>query len=182
MYDFDTVVDRRNTGSLKWDVAKNELPMWVADMDFPAPQPVLDALRQRVDHGVVGQVGQAIDLAQQRVERKRDIRGGADAGFDDFKAVIGREGFVSFDGREGIDLAGRVEDADLLRIRQHGADGGQLRGDGQRVGSAGHCADCLAVRIGKTGGKGIGNGGEDRRNVTRGIVAGLRHRRGNTYH
>ena len=34
MYDFDTVVDRRNTGSLKWDVAENELPMWVADMDF----------------------------------------------------------------------------------------------------------------------------------------------------
>ena len=28
MYDFDTVVDRRNTGSLKWDVAENELPMW----------------------------------------------------------------------------------------------------------------------------------------------------------
>ena len=34
-YDFDTVVDRRNTGSLKWDVEPNELPMWVADMDFP---------------------------------------------------------------------------------------------------------------------------------------------------
>ena len=34
MYEFDTVVDRRNTGALKWDVAKNELPMWVADMDF----------------------------------------------------------------------------------------------------------------------------------------------------
>ena len=33
-YDFDTVVDRRNTGSLKWDVRENELPMWVADMDF----------------------------------------------------------------------------------------------------------------------------------------------------
>ena len=33
MYDFDTVVDRRNTGSLKWDVAENEPPMWVADMD-----------------------------------------------------------------------------------------------------------------------------------------------------
>ena len=36
MYDFDTVVDRRNTGSLKWDVAENELPMLVADMDFPS--------------------------------------------------------------------------------------------------------------------------------------------------
>ena len=33
-YDFDTVVNRRNTDSLKWNVAENELPMWVADMDF----------------------------------------------------------------------------------------------------------------------------------------------------
>ena len=31
-YDFDTVVNRRGTDSLKWDVADNELPMWVADM------------------------------------------------------------------------------------------------------------------------------------------------------
>ena len=33
-YDFDKITDRRNTGSLKWDVSENELPMWVADMDF----------------------------------------------------------------------------------------------------------------------------------------------------
>ena len=39
-YDFDTVVNRRNTDSLKWNVAENELPMWVADMDFKtAPEP-----------------------------------------------------------------------------------------------------------------------------------------------
>ena len=37
-YDFDTVVNRRNTDSLKWNVAENELPMWVADMDFKIPQ------------------------------------------------------------------------------------------------------------------------------------------------
>ena len=34
MYNFDKIIDRRNTNSLKWDVAENELPMWVADMDF----------------------------------------------------------------------------------------------------------------------------------------------------
>ena len=34
MYDFDHIMDRRNTASLKWDVKENELPMWVADMDF----------------------------------------------------------------------------------------------------------------------------------------------------
>lgn len=43
MYDFDTVVDRRNTGSLKWDVAENELPMWVADMDFKTAPQIIDA-------------------------------------------------------------------------------------------------------------------------------------------
>jgi bifunctional pyridoxal-dependent enzyme with beta-cystathionase and maltose regulon repressor activities len=33
-YDFDKLTDRRNTGALKWDVSENELPMWIADMDF----------------------------------------------------------------------------------------------------------------------------------------------------
>lgn len=59
-YDFDRPIDRRNTNSLKFDFAVEQgrpadvLPLWVADMDFPAPQPVLDALRQRVDHGIFG--------------------------------------------------------------------------------------------------------------------------------
>ncbi len=53
-YDFDAVVDRRNTGSLKWDVKETELPMWVADMDFPAAPEIRAALRARVDHGVFG--------------------------------------------------------------------------------------------------------------------------------
>ena len=35
-YDFDRLTQRRGTGSLKWDVEERELPMWVADMDFPA--------------------------------------------------------------------------------------------------------------------------------------------------
>ena len=33
-YNFDLDVNRRGTDSMKWDVAENELPMWVADMDF----------------------------------------------------------------------------------------------------------------------------------------------------
>ena len=48
MYDFDTVVDRRNTGSLKWDVAENELPMWVADMDFKTAPQIIDAISERM--------------------------------------------------------------------------------------------------------------------------------------
>ena len=39
---FDEMIDRRNTASLKWDVEENELPMWVADMDFATASCVLD--------------------------------------------------------------------------------------------------------------------------------------------
>ena len=53
-YDFDTVVDRRNTGSLKWDVKDGELPMWVADMDFMTAPEIREALLDRVKHGVFG--------------------------------------------------------------------------------------------------------------------------------
>ena len=59
-YDFDKVIDRTNTNSLKYDFAVERgrpadvLPLWVADMDFPAPQPVLDALQKAVAHGIFG--------------------------------------------------------------------------------------------------------------------------------
>lgn len=52
--DFDRIVDRRDTGSAKWEWYGDALPLWVADMDFPAPEPVIEALRQRVAHGVFG--------------------------------------------------------------------------------------------------------------------------------
>lgn len=53
-YDFDTPVNRRGTASLKWDVAPDELPMWVADMDFAAAPPIREAMEKRVAHGVFG--------------------------------------------------------------------------------------------------------------------------------
>lgn len=53
-YDFDTVCDRRNTASLKWNVAENELPMWVADMDFKTAPEVIAELQMRLSHGVFG--------------------------------------------------------------------------------------------------------------------------------
>lgn len=46
-YDFDQVVDRRNTNSYKWNVKENELPMWVADMDFPAAPEIRKALQEQ---------------------------------------------------------------------------------------------------------------------------------------
>ena len=53
-YDFDTPVDRRGTFSLKWDIAENELPMWVADMDFRTAPEILSAMQQRLDNGIFG--------------------------------------------------------------------------------------------------------------------------------
>ena len=53
-YDFDTVINRRNTNSLKWDVVEGELPMWVADMDFPTAPEVQTAIRKRASHGIFG--------------------------------------------------------------------------------------------------------------------------------
>jgi iduronate 2-sulfatase len=53
---FASCPDRHGTGSEKWDryAGRDVLPMWVADMDFPAPAEVLAALHDRVDHGVFG--------------------------------------------------------------------------------------------------------------------------------
>lgn len=53
-YDFDSPTDRRRTYSLKWEVAENELPMWVADMDFPAAPEITRAISERAAHGVFG--------------------------------------------------------------------------------------------------------------------------------
>lgn len=53
-YDFDTLTDRRGTNSLKWDVPENELPMWVADMDFETAPEIREALKKRVEHGIFG--------------------------------------------------------------------------------------------------------------------------------
>ncbi len=55
-YNFDQIINRKDTASLKWDKYKNTdiIPMWVADMDFKAPQPILDILEQKIKHGIFG--------------------------------------------------------------------------------------------------------------------------------
>src|SRR5437762_13355716 len=51
-YDFDRAVERRNTDSNKWrKYGPDVVPLWVADMDFQSPEPVIRALRERVEHG-----------------------------------------------------------------------------------------------------------------------------------
>ena len=53
-YDFDKIIDRRGTNSLKWDVPEKELPMWVADMDFETAPEIQKAILDRAAHGVFG--------------------------------------------------------------------------------------------------------------------------------
>ncbi len=53
-YDFDRPIDRRNTGSVKWDVGENELPMWIADMDFETAPAVKEAIMKTAERGVFG--------------------------------------------------------------------------------------------------------------------------------
>lgn len=56
VFDFERHIDRRGGDSLKWNryAGRDVLPLWVADMDFAAPPAVLDALRRRIDQGVLG--------------------------------------------------------------------------------------------------------------------------------
>jgi cystathionine beta-lyase len=52
---FDRVFDRRDTDSLKWRMYPEDvLPMWLADMDFRSPEPVIRALHDRIEHGFFG--------------------------------------------------------------------------------------------------------------------------------
>ena len=53
-YDFDQVIDRSGTYSMKWNTLQNELPMWVADMDFQTAPEILTELQKRLSHGVFG--------------------------------------------------------------------------------------------------------------------------------
>ncbi len=59
-YNFDQIIDRRNTGCIKYDSASKRmgrddlLPMWVADMDFSLPDEILDVLHSRISHGIFG--------------------------------------------------------------------------------------------------------------------------------
>ena len=54
LYNFDEVIDRRDTGSLKWHYSDDTIPLWVADMDFKAAPPILNAIEQAVQHGILG--------------------------------------------------------------------------------------------------------------------------------
>ncbi|MGQ9683776.1 MAG: MalY/PatB family protein [Anaerolineae bacterium] len=68
--DWDATIDRRHSDSIKWThYPEDVLPLWVADADFPSPEPVLQALQRRVAHGVFGYGAAPRDLIMLLVER-----------------------------------------------------------------------------------------------------------------
>jgi cysteine-S-conjugate beta-lyase len=73
-FDFDTVPSRQGTDSLKWGryQGRDVIPMWVADMDFPAPAPIIEALHRRVEHGIFGYASVPAELVQVVVARMRE--------------------------------------------------------------------------------------------------------------
>ena len=72
-FDFETRIDRRDTSSIKWDWDRkltgrdNLLPFWVADMDFRSAEPVMKALRARLDHGIFGYTARPESLDEAMV-------------------------------------------------------------------------------------------------------------------
>lgn len=76
IYDFDELIDRRSSESVKWHTYDEDvLPMWVADMDFVSPQPVIQALRERLNHAVFGYPKQMPETHQVIINRLADLYG-----------------------------------------------------------------------------------------------------------
>lgn len=78
-FDFDRIIDRRSLPSEKWGryAGRDVLPLWVADMDFAAPQAVIEALHRRIDHGVFGYTDAWTSLVEAVVEGLRRDHGWA---------------------------------------------------------------------------------------------------------
>jgi cystathionine beta-lyase len=73
-YNFDEIIPRRITDSEKWNFYDQDvLPFWVADMDFKSPQPVIDALHQRVSHGIFGYPSDNLALKESICNRMENL-------------------------------------------------------------------------------------------------------------
>lgn len=73
-YNFDTVINRRGTNAIKHDIFDDEavIPLWVADMDFPAPDAVIQALKSRLEHPIFGYsfaIPKLREILQERLAR-----------------------------------------------------------------------------------------------------------------
>ncbi len=73
-YNFDQILERRQTNSIKWNLFDPDvLPMWVADMDFLTPAPILQSLQKAVEHGVFGYDYADQSLAKAVVQRMKQL-------------------------------------------------------------------------------------------------------------
>ncbi len=71
-HNFDAAIDRQHSDSEKWNhFDADVLPLWVADMDFRSPEPVVEAIRERVEHGVFGYGRDPQTLREVIVERMK---------------------------------------------------------------------------------------------------------------
>jgi len=99
-HNFDQVIDRRHSDSIKWHYYDEDvLPLWVADMDFNSPEPVVRALRERIEHGVFGYGTEPKELRDLLVARLRDRYGWTVAP----EAIVFVPGVVA-----GFNIAGRA--------------------------------------------------------------------------
>jgi cystathionine beta-lyase len=104
---FVSCPDRHGTGAEKWDrwagrsdaAGREILPVWVADMDFRAPEEVLDAIRRRVDHGVFGYTQDPPGFASSLAEHLARLHGWQ----IDPERVVGTPGVVT-----GLALTARL--------------------------------------------------------------------------
>ena len=83
MSKFDRIIDRSGTGSLKWEryAGRDVIPLWVADMDFASPNCILNALRARVDHEVMGYtypVASTVETTLDYLRRQHGIEASAE--------------------------------------------------------------------------------------------------------
>jgi cystathionine beta-lyase len=75
-YNFDAIIERRGTNSNKWrKYPEDVLPAWVADMDFAAPEPILEALQRFVGHGVFGYESTSKELRETVAARMETLYG-----------------------------------------------------------------------------------------------------------
>lgn len=73
-YDFDRIIERRNTDSIKWNAYPGDvIPLWVADMDFASADPILQAMRLRTDHGILGYSRPSQELEELIRDRMRRL-------------------------------------------------------------------------------------------------------------
>jgi cystathionine beta-lyase len=80
-YDFDKVIDRSNTGALKYEVLQERygradlLPLWVADMDFETPRFITDAMRERLEHSLFGYTVEPEDYKPSIIRWIKNLHG-----------------------------------------------------------------------------------------------------------